>query len=45
MYSYLSNKRRPTIILFGKIFQALRSYQRPFGYLFVEKIFEKLGEN
>ena len=28
-YSYLSNKRSPTIILFGKIFQALRSYQRP----------------
>ena len=25
-YSYLSNKRSPTIILFGKIFQALRSY-------------------
>ena len=25
-YSYLSNKRSPTIIHFGKIFQALRSY-------------------
>ena len=25
-YSYVSNKRSPTIILLGKIFQALRSY-------------------
>ena len=25
-YSYLSNKRSPTIFLFGKKFQALRSY-------------------
>ena len=25
-YSYLSNKRRPLIILFGKKFQALQSY-------------------
>ena len=45
MYSYLSNKRSLTIIFLGKIFQALRSYQRPFVYLFLKKIIEKLGEN
>ena len=37
--SYLSDKRSPTIILFGKIFQALRNYY------FLKKIIEKLGEN
>ena len=48
-YSYLSNKRSPTIILFGKIFQALRSYQRPCVYLFLKKLLknwvkiEKIG--
>ena len=41
----LSNKRSPTIIIIGKIFQALRSYLRPFVYLFLKKIIEKLGEN
>ena len=44
-YSYLSNKRSPTIILFGKIIQALRGYKRPLVYLFLKKIIEKLGEN
>ena len=40
-YSYLSNKRSSTIILFWKIFKALRSNERPFVY----KIIEKWGEN
>ena len=39
-YSYLSIKRSPTIILFGKIFQALHIYQRPYVYLFLKKIME-----
>ena len=45
MYSYISDKRSPTIILLGKIFQALRSYWRPYVYLFLKKIIKKLGEN
>ena len=44
-YSYVSNKRRATFILFEKIFQALRSYSRPYVYLFLKKIIENLGEN
>ena len=37
MYSYVSdvsNKRRATFILFEEIFQALRSYSRPYVYSF-----------
>ena len=41
-YSYISNKRRATVLLFEKIFQALRSYS---VYLFFEKIIENWGEN
>ena len=44
-YSYLSNKRRATFILFEEIFQALRSYSRPYVYFFLKKIIENLGEN
>ena len=44
-YSHLSNKRRATFILFEEIFQALRSYSRPYVYLFLKKIIENLGEN
>ena len=44
-YSYLFNKRSPIFILFGKIFQALGSYYRPFVYIFLKIIIEKLGEN
>ena len=29
-YSYVSNKRRATFILFEEKFQALRSYSRPY---------------
>ena len=36
-YSYVSNKRRATFILFEEIFQALRSYSRPYVYLFLKK--------
>ena len=45
MYSYVSNKRRAMFILFEEIFQALRSYSRPYVYLFFKKIMEILGEN
>ena len=44
-YSYVSNKRRATFILFEEIFQALRCYSRPYVYLFLKKIIENLGEN
>ena len=44
-YSYVSNKRRATFILFEEIFQALCSYSRPYVYLFLKRIIEKLGEN
>ena len=37
LYFYLSNKRIPTIIIFGKIFQALSSYQRPSFIYFWKK--------
>ena len=43
IYSYLSNKRRATFILLEEIFQALRSYSRPYVYLFLKKIIENLG--
>ena len=36
-YSYVSNKRRATFILFEEIFQALRSYSRPYDYFFWKK--------
>ena len=45
LYSYVSNKRRATFILFEEIFQALRSYSRPYVYLFLKKIIENFGEN
>ena len=41
VYSYLSNKHSHTIILFGKIFRALRSYQRPYVYSFLKKLGKK----
>ena len=44
-YSYISNKRRATFILFEEIFQALRNYSRPYVYLFLKTIIENLGEN
>ena len=44
-YSYVSNKRRATFILFEEIFQALRSYFGPYVYLFLKKIIENLGGN
>ena len=44
-YSYVSNKRRATFILFEEIFQARRSYSRPYVYLFLKKIIENLGKN
>ena len=37
IYSYVSNKRRATFILFEEIFQVLRSYSRPYVYLFLKK--------
>ena len=42
-YSYLSNKRSPTIILFGKMFQALRSYKDPTFIFFLKKVIEKMA--
>ena len=42
LYSYVSNKRRATFILFEEIFQALRTYSRPYVYLFFKKIIENL---
>ena len=45
IFSYISNNRRATFILFEEIFQALRTYSRPYIYLFFKKIIENLGEN
>ena len=42
-YSYISNKRRDMFILFEEIFQALRSYSRPYVYFFFEKNHWKFG--
>ena len=44
-YSYISNKRRATFILFEEMFQALRSYSRFYVYFFLKKIIENLVEN